>query len=156
MRVRPSFPGIVLLSGLITGTLGILAAIVQYRIMFPGQQISRLFAYIGSGVFGKAAFSGDPAMAWYGLLFHYVIALLFSLLFFLLYPKIPVLRKYPVTTGLGYGLLVWCIMQAIVLPLSNVPHGPLHLVNSMIGILILILMIGLPVSFIARRYYAEF
>lgn len=54
---------------------------------------------------------------------------------------------------LGYGLVVWCIMQGIVLPLSQVPRGPLHLVNSLTGILILMVMIGLPLSFIARKYY---
>lgn len=155
MRAVSSFPGIVLLAGLITGTLDILSAFVHFSVVTHGQPVSKILVYISSGVFGKAAFSGEPAMAWWGLLFHYLIALTWSFVFFVIYPKIPGLSKHPVATGLVYGLLVWCVMNLVVLPLSQVPHGPLRLVNSVINILILMAMIGLPLSFIARKYYTR-
>lgn len=155
MRAVSSFPGIVLLAGLITGTLDILSAFVYFSVVSHGQPVSKILVYISSGVFGKAAFSGEPAMIWWGLLFHYLIALTWSFVFFLLYPKIPGLRKHPVATGLVYGLLVWCVMNLVVVPLSQVPHGPLRLVNSVINILILMVMIGLPLSFMARKYYTR-
>ncbi|MGF6849556.1 hypothetical protein QFZ51_004791 [Chitinophaga sp. W3I9] len=155
MRPVSSFPGTVLLAGLIAGTLDILSAFVHFFIVTHGQPVTRILVYISSGVFGKAAFSGEPAMMWWGLLFHYLIALAWSFVFFLIYPKIPGLRKHPVATGLVYGLLVWCVMNLVVLPLSQVPHGPLRLVNSVINILILMVMIGLPLSFMARKYYTR-
>jgi hypothetical protein len=155
MRAVSSFPGVVLLAGLITGTLDILSAFVYFSIVSHGQPVSKILVYISSGVFGKAAFSGEPAMMWWGLLFHYLIALTWSFIFFVIYPKIPGLRKHPVATGLVYGLLVWCVMNLVVLQLSQVPHGPLRLVNSVINIGILMAMIGLPLSFMARKYYTR-
>ena len=151
MRLPSSFPGIVLFAGLIVGTLDILSAMVYFTIVTHGQPISRLLAYVGSGVFGKAAFSGDPAMPWWGLLFHYCIALTWTLIFFLVYPKIPALRRYPVATGLAYGVIVWCIMNLIVVPMSHVPHGPMRLTSALINMAILMVMIGLPLSLIARK-----
>ncbi|MFX1706546.1 hypothetical protein PV783_21435 [Chitinophaga sp. CC14] len=155
MRPFSSFPGTVLLAGLITGTLDILSAFVYFSVVSHGQPVGKILVYISSGVFGKAAFSGGPAMMWWGLLFHYLIALTWSFVFFVLYPKIAGLHKHPVATGLVYGLLVWCVMNLVVVPLSQVPHGPLRLVNSVINILILMAMIGLPLSFMARKYYTR-
>lgn len=154
MRLPSSFPGIVLLTGFITGTLDILSASVYFTIATHGQPLSKLFAYISSGVFGKNAFNGHPVMTGWGLLFHYLIAGTWSFIFLSIYPKIPGLRNYPVATGLAYGLMIWSIMQFIVLPFSHVTHGPLHLVPALLNITILMVMIGLPLSFIGKRYYA--
>lgn len=155
MRLPSTFLGIVLFAGIITGTLDILSACVYFTIVSHGAPLSKLFAYISSGVFGKEAFNGNPAMTWLGLLFHYFIAGTWSYIFLSIYPKIPGLRNYPVATGLAYGLLVWTIMQFIVLPRSHVPHSPLRLVGALLNIAILMAMIGLPLSFIARRYYTK-
>ncbi len=154
MRADSSFPGAVLLAGLITGTLDILSAFVYFSIASHGQPVSRILVYISSGVFGKAAFNAGPAMVWWGLLFHYLIALIWSFVFFLIYPKLPAIRQHPVATGIVYGLLVWCVMNLVVLPLSLVPHGPLRLVNSVINMAILMVMIGIPLALMARKYYA--
>ncbi|MET3879477.1 hypothetical protein [Chitinophaga sp. OAE865] len=155
MRAVSSFPGAVLLAGLVTGTLDILSAFVYFSIASHGQPVGRILVYISSGVFGKAAFNAGPAMMWWGLLFHYLIALVWSFVFFLIYPKLPGLRQHPVATGMVYGLLVWCVMNLVVLPLSQVPHGPLRLVNSIINIAILMVMIGIPLSLMARKFYTR-
>lgn len=153
MRIPTSFPGAVLLAGFITGTLDILSAFVYFWIASHGQPVTKILVFVSSGVFGKEAFSAGPAMMWWGLLFHYIIALIWSFVFFTLYPKITMLHKHPVATGIAYGLFVWCVMNLVVIPLSHVPHGPLRVVNSVINILILMAMIGLPLSFMARKYY---
>ncbi|MBO9728838.1 MAG: hypothetical protein J7623_09395 [Chitinophaga sp.] len=154
MRFPSSFPGILLMAGLLTGTLDILSASVYFTIVSHGQPLTRLFAYISSGVFGKAAFNGDPAMTAWGLLFHYFIAFSWSFLFLMVYPKITALRQYPIAAGLVYGAIIWAFMQFIVLPLSHVPHGPLRLPGALINMAILMVMIGIPLSLISRRYYA--
>lgn len=153
MRTPTSFSGAVLLAGFITGTLDILSAFVYFSIASHGEPVSKILVFVSSGVFGKAAFSAGPAMMWWGLLFHYIIAGIWSFVFFTVYPKITTLHKYPVATGIAYGLFVWCVMNLVVIPLSHVPHGPLRLVNSVINILILMTMIGLPLSFMAKKYY---
>jgi len=156
MRLPSSFPGIVLFAGLIVGTLDILSAMVYFTIVTHGQPISKLLAYVGSGVFGKTAFSGNPAMPWWGLLFHYCIAMIWTFIFFRLYPKIPKLRRIPpVVAGIAYGAIVWCIMNLVVVPLSHVPHGPMRLTSALINMAILMVMIGIPLSLLARRYYSN-
>jgi len=48
---------------------------------------------------------------------------------------------------------VWLIMNRIVVPLSRIPGGPFNLKNALIGLSIIIVAIGLPLSFMAYRYY---
>lgn len=134
------------------GTLDILSAIVDSSIRFKITPV-QLFQYIASGVFGPAAFSGGLATAAAGLLFHYFIASCWTVLFFLVYPRLKVSPKYKILSGLLYGVFIWLVMNLVVVPLSNA-HIPRfswgHVIMSMLYIMI---MIGLPISFIYHRYY---
>ena len=68
--------------GLLTGTLdGLAALILNYKI-----SAATIFKFIASGMFGKAAFKGGAEMVVAGVVFHYLIALLFTGAFYLLYP----------------------------------------------------------------------
>ena len=60
----------VLITGLIAGTLDILAAIF----LLAGGEATRVFRFIASGAFGKAAFEGGGEMVAWGSFFHYLIA----------------------------------------------------------------------------------
>lgn len=151
----PSFIKSVALTGFIAGTLDIVSATIHFLVRHPDMGISDLLVRIASGAFGKEAFNGNPLMPWLGLLFHYIIAYSFTLLFFILYGRIAVIRKQPLVSGLLYGIVVWSIMQFIVLPLTYIPTGTLNLanINTLIGIVILMIMIGIPAALGARRYY---
>lgn len=94
-------------------------------------------------------------MALYGLLFHFIIAFSFAIAYFLAFPYLPFLRKHPVISGLLYGVVAWCITNLIVLPLSNVKMGPFTTAGVLRSMIILMLMIGLPISWIVRRHYAR-
>lgn len=142
----------IFLATLIAGTLDISAAVIHYMIR-SGKRPEGVFRFVASGVFGRAAFTGEPAMLVWGGVFHYLIAFLFSLLFFLLYPFVPAAKKYPVATGLLYGLMIWLIMNLVVVPLSNTPDIPFNLKQALIGMLILMGCIGLPISLIVNKYY---
>jgi hypothetical protein len=142
----------ILLAGLLVGTLDILAASTQTLIY--GRNPMDMLKFIASGVFGNAALTGGPAFSFYGLFFHYCIAMGWTVLFFLVYPKLDLLSKNRVVTGLLYGLFVWICMSQIVLPLSNTPSFPFKLSGAIISVIILMAAIGLPLSFMARRYYS--
>ena len=71
---------------------------------------------IASGVYGVEAFSMGLIGALYGVIFHYIIALGCSVVIYALYKKLPVLRDYPVFSGLAYGGYVWVFMNFFVLP----------------------------------------
>ena len=137
-------------AGLIVGTLDISAAFVHYYLRTEKNPIAVLY-FIASGIFGQDAFSGDKMMAVAGLLFHFCIAMTFTFLFFVLIRKFPSLGQHRILTGIGYGIFIWIVMALIVLPLSSIPKHPLTLHNSLIAISILIVCIGLPLSFMASR-----
>lgn len=138
-------------SALIVGTFDILAAIVLA--LSQGHEPVKMLRYIASGVFGEMAFSGDAIFPFAGLLFHYLIAFFWTCLFFIFYKRIRKWTKNVIMVGFVYGLFVWGAMNLVVLPLSNAFHGPLTIASTITGLLILIGMIGLPLSFIADKYY---
>ena len=145
----------VLLTGLLAGSLDGLAACIQYKIR-TGNNPARVFRYIASGVFGKDALTENLyLMAAWGLLFHMLIALLFTIFFFICYPQIRMLIKNKFAAGIAYGLFVWAIMNLIVVPLTFGTGINILLKNALIAMGILIIAIGLPVSLMAERYYAK-
>jgi hypothetical protein len=46
------------------------------------------FQFIASGIFGTSAFSGGNTMLALGILFHFCIAFIWTLIFFFLYPRL--------------------------------------------------------------------
>jgi uncharacterized membrane protein YagU involved in acid resistance len=144
----------ILLTGLLAGTLDITAAIIQFCIPTPRNPV-RIFEFIASGVFGTSAFSTGPVMAFLGLVFHYFIAIAWTSVFFTLYPRIPWLAHNKVLGGLLYGIIVWLMMNLVILPLSNVPHFPIRFPQALIGVAILMIAIGLPISLRASKYYSN-
>jgi hypothetical protein len=142
----------VIKAGLIVGTLDILSACTHY-IIKGGKNPADVLKFVASGFFGSAAFSGGIDMILAGLLFHYFIAFSFTIFFFLLYPRISFLAKNIFLTGFLYGVFVWCFMNLIVVPFSNIPQRPFNLTNALINMAILIVAIGIPLSFMANSYY---
>ena len=79
----------IILTGLLAGTLDAVAAIVVSQ-----ASPAAVFKYIASGAFGAGkAFSGGDIMIAWGVIFHYFIALSWTLLFFFIYPTLPWLKK---------------------------------------------------------------
>lgn len=140
----------ILLTGLLVGTLDGVAAILLYLIK-GGNKVEIVFKFIASGVFGKAAFSGGAEMMLFGIVFHYIIATGWTLLFFLLYPKILPSWKNKYLSGILYGIFVWLMMNKVVVPLSNTPSINQSLSGNIVGILIIIIAVGLPVSIIYHK-----
>ncbi|MES1215798.1 MAG: hypothetical protein ABUT20_09780, partial [Bacteroidota bacterium] len=112
----------ILLAAIVAGTLDASAAMINYKINVPDGNPLKVWRYVGSGVFGTDSLTKDLiTMAIPGLLFHFLIAFLFTLFFFFIFPRIKGLRKNLIITGLLYGIFVWLVMNLIVVPFSNVP-----------------------------------
>lgn len=135
---------------LMVGTLDILAAVIQTLI--NGRNPLMMLKFIASGVFGSAALAGGNNYAVMGLLFHYLIAGIWTYFFFFLYPRLRFLQENVWITAVVYGLFVWFIMNRVVLPLSSTPSIPFTVRGALISATILILAIGMPLAFMARRY----
>lgn len=144
----------VLKAGLLVGTLDILAAFLQYFIKTNKDPLPVL-KFIASGVFGKEAFTGGSNMYIWGLLFHFIIAISFTVFFFWIYSIAPSFFKYRLLSGIVYGLFIWVVMQFIVLPLSNTPKMAFKPLNAILAAGILIVCIGIPLAFLAGKRYSH-
>ena len=154
----------VLITGLIAGALDATAASIQYYIN-TGKEPARVFRYIASAALGKETLTKDLyTMAAWGLLFHMIIAMTWTLIFFLFFRQIRSVLKNKFVAGIVYALLVWCIMNFLVVPLAfgmdlgmqaTSLFSQVRLKHSLIAMGILIIAIGLPISLLADRYYSK-
>ena len=145
----------ILQAGLIAGTLDILSAFIYYFIKSGKTNFLIIFKFIASAIFGKEATDGGRRMIVTGLVMHYAIAFAFTFFFFWLYPKVNVMSKNRLVTAIAYGLFVWALMNLVVVPLSRIAHRPFDYVNAMINMGILIICIGLPLSFMANAFFKK-
>jgi hypothetical protein len=143
----------ILVTGLIAGSLDITGA-CTWAFVSGGTSPDVILKFIASGVFGReAAFAGGWPMAILGLVFHFIIAYSWTILFFLLYPHLKFLSRNRIVTAIGYGLVIWLVMNLLVLPLTRIPQRGISIKSAVIGALILMAAIGLPLSFRAARYF---
>jgi len=164
------------LTALLAGTLDIIAAVIKFYIDTnegatlkiagnnEAQPVSFLafllhggpgsiFKYIARGAFDGSVTQNGKIMIVWGIVFHYMIAFLFTLFLFLVYPRIIAWIKNKFVVGILYGLFIWAVMNLAVVPLSRVPKNDFDIRQAAIAALILICMIGLPVVLSAHRYY---
>jgi hypothetical protein len=141
----------VLIAGLTAGTLDAIGAIVVYQ-----ANPFLMFQFIASGAIGhEQAFQGGWTTALLGLCFHYFIACCWTTLFFLAFPRIEKFKINKLILGIIYGAIVWTGMNLVILPLSQIPQRHLAFMQILIGMSILIVMIGIPVSLFAHRFYTH-
>jgi len=144
----------ILMTGLLAGSLDALSATVNFWV--HGQKDSaRIWRFVASAALGPSVRTGGMGIVLLGLFFHYLVALSFTTFYFLLYPKMPVLAKNKIVSGLLYGIFVWIVMNLVVVPLSYIGKFPSTLESVITNILILMVMIGLPVAWGAARYYGR-
>lgn len=140
--------------GFLIGFLDISSAFIQTKIMFPERNPFELvLRYIARAVFEKERANSEGSMLFFGALFHFIIAYSFTIVFFLIYPHIRFLSKSRLLTGVLYGIIIWAVMNLIVVPQTRIGHRPLVLKNAVIAAGILILAIGIPLSYFAHRFY---
>lgn len=143
----------IILTWLLCGTLDAIAALV----INPGVPIAAIFKYIAGGFFGKeAAAAGGTEMVVYGALFHYLIALVFTLIFFKLYPTLINIVRNKIVLAFLTGILIWMVMNLLVVPyLSHIVTRPIKLAGMLKNMAALIVAFGFPITFIANKYYKQ-
>jgi hypothetical protein len=145
----------ILRTGILAGILDGSAAVIVHLIR-GGRTPARIYNYIASGVFGPAAMSGGTPMVFAGIGFHMVIAMCWTILFYLAARQFEVLRRHAIAAAVGYGIFVWITMNKVVLPMSRVQLPATVTWNSIIvGALVLVVCIGFPISLGARRYFSQ-
>lgn len=142
------------MTGLLAGTLDAAAGVLSILLSFHRSPLF-FFQFVASGALGKGAFSGGLATAGMGVLIHYAIAVAWVALFFFAYSALRIGSVKTSVAGLAFGLIVWLVMNLIVLPMSHVPKMPLQSTQVAVSVLIVVLLVGLPTSIMARRYFAS-
>ena len=143
---------LILLAGLLAGTLDISSAFVDYYIA-TGKNPVGILNYVASGLLGDAAFGEGTMFPLLGLLLHYIIAMSFTFFFFYIYSKLSLQKINWILTGILYGIFIWLVMNLVVVPLSNTTKYPFTSFRIIKSMLILIVMIALPLSFTAKKYF---
>ena len=131
--------------GLVAGTLDL----VQASILF-GWDIPKVIA---GGLLGPGAVHGGAGMYVLGVLLHFFIACSATAIYYAASRRLHFLVEYPLICGLFFGAAVEEVMNLVVLPLSALhARGPYELRDLIQGLLVHMVVVGLPIAFSVRRF----
>ena len=131
--------------GLIAGVLDLTQACILFGAKIP--------FVIAAGLLGRQALHGGIAIYFLGILLHFFIAFSATAIYYAASRRLVFLKEYPLVCGLFYGAAVEVVMGYIVLPLSALhERGPYELHDVIQGLLVHMLVVGLPISFSIRRF----
>ena len=108
---------------------------------------------IAAGLLGPAAFQGGVGTYVLGVLLHFFIACSAAAVYYGASRKLVFLKEHPLVCGLFFGAAVEEVMRLIVLPLSALhAKGPYTLHDLILGLVVHMVVVGLPISFSVRRF----
>ena len=147
----------VLLAAMVVAVLDMLDAIIVWVVIDQRSTAQRIFQSVATGLLGPESFRGGAATAALGLVLHCVVALGWTVVFFLLLRQWPWLRRTVASTrgavlvGLAYGVAVWLLMDGLVLPLSRARVTPIGQPWFWIQLATHPFVVGLPIALIVGR-----
>jgi hypothetical protein len=134
----------ILASGAVAGTLDITSAFI-----LSGWGVCR---FIAAGLLGPEARHGGIGIWLLGLFLHYFIATSIAAVYCLSSRRLAFLVSHYLISGLFYGMAAYLVMNLIVLPLSALhAQGPYHIEGLIRGLIIHMLLIGVPIGFVNAR-----
>jgi hypothetical protein len=131
--------------GLVAGTLDLTQACILFGWDIP--------LTIAGGLLGPKAVHGGVSTYLLGVLLHFSIATSAAATYYAASRRLGFLTEYPLVCGLFFGAAVEEVMSLIVLPLSALhARGPYELRDLIQGLLVHMVVVGLPISFSVRRF----
>ena len=131
--------------GGIAGTLDLLQACILFGWDIP--------LVIAGGLLGREAFHGGAGTYVLGVALHFFIACCAAAVYYGASRKLVFMKEHPLVCGLFFGAAVQEVMNLVVLPLSALhSRGPYKLKDLILGLLVHMVVIGLPISFSVRRF----
>lgn len=108
---------------------------------------------IAAGLLGRQAFQGGPGTYVLGVLLHFFIACSAAAVYYGASRRLHFMTEHPLVCGLLFGAAVEEVMTLIVLPLSALQaRGPYTLHDLILGLLVHMVVVGLPISYSVRRF----
>lgn len=131
--------------GGIAGTLDLLQACILFGWRIP--------LVIAAGLLGPAAIQGGAGTYVLGVCLHFFIACSAAAVYYGASRILRFLTEHPLVCGLFFGAAVQEVMNLVVLPLSALhARGPYRLHDLILGLVVHMVVIGLPISFSVRRF----
>jgi Na+/alanine symporter len=131
--------------GLIAGALDLTQACILF-----GRKIPLLIA---GGLLGRQALHGGVGTYVLVVFLHFFIAFSAAAVYYAASRKLVFLKEHPLVCGLFFGGAVEEVMNLIVLPLSALhARGPYNLHDLILGLVVHMVVVGLPISFSVRRF----
>ena len=131
--------------GLIAGALDLAQALILFGWRVP--------LVIAAGLLGRQAFHGGVGTYVLGVLLHFFIAFSVTAIYYAASRRLHFMIEHPLVCGLFFGMAVELVMSLVVLPLSALhSRGPYQLHDLILGLVVHMIVIGLPVSFTVRRF----
>jgi len=132
--------------GLIAGTIDLLQACILFGWDIP-------LAIAGGLLGGQVIGHGNAGIYLLGVCLHFLIALSAAAIYYAASRRLLFLKEYPLVCGLFFGAAVEEFMRLAVLPLSALhARGPYELHDLIQGLLVHMVVIGLPVAYSVRRF----
>ena len=132
-------------AGFIAGTLDLLQASILFGWDIP--------LSIAGGLLGQQAAHGGVGTFILGVWLHFLIACSAAAVFYGASRRLPFMTEHPLVCGLLFGAAVENFMNLIVLPLSALhARGPYERRDLLQGLLIHMVVVGLPISYSIRRF----
>jgi hypothetical protein len=108
---------------------------------------------IAAGLLGSGALQGGIGTYVLGLFLHFFIACSAAAVYYAASRRLGFLVQHPLVCGLFYGAAVEEVMNLVVLPLSALhARGPFELYDLIQGLVVHMVVIGLPISYSVRRF----
>jgi hypothetical protein len=131
--------------GGIAGTLDLLQACILFGWKIP--------LVIAAGLLGREAFHGGTGTYVLGVFLHFFIACSAAGVYYAASRKLVFMTQHPLVCGLFFGAAVEEVMNLVVLPLSALhAKGPYTLHDLILGLVVHMVVVGLPISFSVRRF----
>jgi hypothetical protein len=131
--------------GLIAGTVDLAQACILFGWDIP--------LSIAGGLLGRQAFDGGAGTYVLGVFLHFFIACSAAAFYYAASRRLGFMTEHPLVCGLTFGAAVELVMRLIVLPLSALhARGPYKLQSLILGLLVHMVVVGLPISFSVRRF----
>lgn len=108
---------------------------------------------IAAGLLGRQAFQGGVGTYVLGVFLHFFIAFSAAAIYYGASRRLRFMTEHPLVCGLIFGAAVEEVMNLIVLPLSALhERGPYTLHDLILGLLVHMVVVGLPISYSVRRF----
>ncbi len=108
---------------------------------------------IAAGLLGRQAFHRGVGTYVLGVFLHFFIAFSAAAVYYVASRRLRFMTEHALVCGLFFGAAVEEVMTLVVLPLSALhAKGPYTLHDLILGLVVHMVVIGLPISFSVRRF----